>query len=71
MYNNTGQFKNSFRAQIRVFGRRSKVSPALPIAESREWKPYFGAHGEEETPVLIPNTEVKLFSGDYTAQVGN
>ena len=33
--------------------------------------PSFGAHGEEETPVLIPNTEVKLFSGDYTAQVGN
>lgn len=34
-------------------------------------KPYFGAHGEEEIPVLIPNTEVKLLSGDYTAQVGN
>ena len=34
-------------------------------------KPYFGAHGEEETPVLIPNTEVKLPSGDYTAKVGN
>ena len=33
--------------------------------------PSFGAHGEEETPVLIPNTEVKLPSGDYTAKVGN
>ena len=33
--------------------------------------PYFGAHGDEETPVPIPNTEVKLISGDYTAQVGN
>ena len=26
-----------------------------------------GVHGEEETPVPIPNTEVKLLSGDYTA----
>ncbi len=26
-----------------------------------------GAHGAGETPVLIPNTEVKLSSGDYTA----
>jgi hypothetical protein len=34
-------------------------------------KPYFGAHGAEEIPVLIPNTEVKLSSGDYTANVGN
>ena len=33
--------------------------------------PSFGAHSEEETPVLIPNTEVKLPSGDYTAKVGN
>jgi hypothetical protein len=27
----------------------------------------FGAHGARETPVLIPNTEVKPCSGDYTA----
>jgi hypothetical protein len=33
-------------------------------------KPYFGAHGDEETPVPIPNTEVKLVSGDYTATSG-
>ena len=33
-------------------------------------KPYFGAHGDEEIPVLIPNTEVKLVSGDYTATSG-
>ena len=33
-------------------------------------KPYFGAHGDEEIPVLIPNTEVKLISGDYTATSG-
>lgn len=30
-----------------------------------------GVHGDEETPVLIPNTAVKLVSGDYTAQAGN
>ena len=30
-----------------------------------------GVHGDEETPVLIPNTEVKLLSGDYTARAGN
>ena len=28
---------------------------------------YLGAHGAGETPVLIPNTEVKPSSGDYTA----
>ena len=26
-----------------------------------------GGHGEEETPVPIPNTEVKLLSADGTA----
>ena len=39
-------------------------------AEPSVVTPSFGAHGEEETPVLIPNTEVKLLSGDNTAQVG-
>ena len=33
-------------------------------------KRFFGAHGAEEIPVLIPNTEVKLSSGDYTAKSG-
>ena len=33
-------------------------------------KPYFGAHGAGEIPVLIPNTEVKPSSGDYTATSG-
>jgi hypothetical protein len=33
-------------------------------------KPYFGAHGAEEIPVPIPNTAVKLSSGDYTATSG-
>ena len=28
-----------------------------------------GGHGEEETPVPIPNTEVKLLSADGTAWV--
>ena len=28
--------------------------------------PSFGAHGEEETPVLIPNTEVKPTYTDST-----
>ena len=40
-------------------------------AEPSVVTPSFGAHGAEETPVLIPNTEVKLPSGDYTAKVGN
>ena len=34
------------------------------------FKPYFGAHGAREIPVLIPNTEVKPCSGDYTATSG-
>ena len=29
---------------------------------------FFGGHGKEETPVPIPNTEVKLFSADGTAR---
>ena len=29
--------------------------------------PVSGGHGEEETPVPIPNTEVKLLSADGTA----
>ena len=28
---------------------------------------FFGGNSEEETPVPIPNTEVKLFSADGTA----
>ncbi len=30
------------------------------------WK-FFGGYSEEETPVPIPNTAVKLFSADGTA----
>jgi hypothetical protein len=40
------------------------------VAEKRILNPHFGAHGDEEIPVLIPNTEVKLVSGDYTATSG-
>jgi hypothetical protein len=40
------------------------------VAEKRTLNPHFGAHGDEEIPVLIPNTEVKLISGDYTATSG-
>ena len=29
---------------------------------------FFGGNSEEETPVPIPNTEVKLFSADGTAR---
>ena len=42
----------------------------LFISAQSDRKPYFGAHGDEETPVPIPNTEVKLVSGDYTATSG-
>lgn len=51
-----------------VFGHRSKISNS--IDDSYQFEPYFGAHGDEEIPVLIPNTEVKLISGDYTATSG-
>ena len=30
---------------------------------------FFGGNGKEATPVLIPNTEVKVFSADGTARV--
>ncbi len=39
----------------------------LYISAQSDKKPYFGAHGDEETPVPIPNTEVKLVSGDGIA----
>ena len=48
--------------------KRGSSQFVIYIARSES---HFGAHGEEETPVPIPNTEVKLLSGDYTAQVGN
>ena len=63
-----------FRIHTRV--QRSRTSkrgfrPTDAIYQPKEaLKPYFGAHGEEEIPVPIPNTEVKLVSGDYTATSG-
>ena len=44
--------------------------PPVDHSVTERSKPYFGAHGDEEIPVLIPNTEVKLISGDYTATSG-
>ena len=39
-------------------------SPFTPPPSRRE---FFGGHSEEDPPVPIPNTEVKLFSADGTA----
>jgi hypothetical protein len=41
--------------------------PTIHIVAKKYVMPFFGAHGDEEIPVLIPNTEVKPSSGDYTA----
>lgn len=49
----------------------SRFSPTLEVIRAKKRvKPLFGAHGDEEIPVLISNTEVKLISGDYTATSG-
>ena len=48
----------------------ARLFPGCPSRNLRGIKPDFGAHGNEETPVPIPNTEVKLVSGDYTATSG-
>ena len=56
-----------------MFHRTSKQGfcpTDLYISAQSDQKPYFGALGAEEIPVLIPNTEVKLSSGDYTATSG-
>ena len=42
-----------------VFNHRTR----LPFTITR----FFGGHSEEDPPVPIPNTEVKLFSADGTA----
>ena len=47
-----------------------RLFPGCPMRNLRGTKPDFGAHGNEETPVPISNTEVKLVSGDYTATSG-
>jgi hypothetical protein len=47
----------------------------LPLAEGNHllasviWFLIFGDNSEEDPPVPIPNTEVKLFSADGTARV--
>ena len=65
-----GQLTIQFRAEN--WTSKKGVWPTTRVyVEPSVVTPSFGAHGEEETPVLIPNTEVKLPSGDYTAKVGN
>ena len=54
-------------------GHRNKVFRPTDFyisAQSCQKRPYFGAHSVRETPVLIPNTEVKTDCGDYTATSG-
>lgn len=69
-------FKRSYSKHryhsYRNYWHRSKVLGPLILLYQRKasLKPYFGAHGAEEIPVPIPNTEVKLSSGDYTATSG-
>jgi hypothetical protein len=46
-----------------VFGSR-----LLKLRATKPKIPVFGGNSEEETPVPIPNTEVKLFSADGTAR---
>ena len=41
--------------------------PADAQAPSPTSADFFGGHSEEDPPVPIPNTEVKLFSADGTA----
>ena len=55
----TKQFARSFPAQTALLtGRESDTNAKV------------GAHGARETPVPIPNTEVKPRSGYYTAFAG-
>ena len=42
-----------------------------PSFKKPESKQIFGDHSEEVTPVPIPNTEVKLLSGDGTVALGH
>ena len=70
LFISTSQLTIQFRAEI--WTSKKGVWPTVESIRDQALKtPSFGAHGEEETPVLIPNTEVKLPSGDYTAKVGN
>jgi hypothetical protein len=67
------KFKHSFIKHLYHIGigieERFWPTDEIISAEKR-LKPFFGAHGAEEIPVPIPNTEVKLSSGDYTATSG-
>jgi hypothetical protein len=59
--------------KLAPYGRRKKVARDHRLivyirAKPLLW-PSFGAHGARETPVPIPNTEVKPRSGYYTWQI--
>ena len=54
----------------RSLASRQGFDPLNHSISPKSLKPYLGVHGAEEIPVLIPNTEVKLSSGDYTATSG-
>ena len=55
---------------VRTIVRRLKEheSTLFQIVEKQHEADFFGGDGEEDTPVPIPNTEVKLFSADGTAR---
>jgi hypothetical protein len=44
-----------------------EISAGPLIARDTATNTAFGVHGAGETPVTIPNTEVKPSCGDYTA----
>jgi hypothetical protein len=46
---------------------RFVVPTTTQLFVTKEYR-IFGGNGEEETPVPIPNTAVKLFSADGTAR---
>jgi hypothetical protein len=52
-----------FTQSIRTF-----LCTCVQIVASLKVKRFFGGNSKEETPVPIPNTEVKLFCADGTAR---
>lgn len=48
--------------------KRPPPDSFISVCEALLW-PSFGVHGARETPVPIPNTEVKPRSGYYTWQI--
>ena len=61
-----------FVPETALFGRKSQYSERGRENSFQELSlNRLGAHSAGEIPVLIPNTEVKPSSGDYTALAGN